>query len=291
MDRQEQEAIEFEWNNRKIIFCDVDGTLINSEYQISANTAKTLKNLINNDRSFHFALISGRCCAHELIFYKELGLKPTGLLIGSNGAQIYNLSSHKMIKEWLIDEDVSQAIYNKLMELENKCHHLQFVVDYNFPPLGYAYHVDENFWNKYNVGNSVKLRSEFSNKNVLLFTVLNLQECLEEFTNFLSQFHLCVIPGNNLTGISAYGVTKRNAIEYCLAVYHTQPKHVCVIGDSKNDVNMFEIPEVFSVTYQDAKPDLKKIAKDVVNQPVSEFIAQGVKDFVHYLEVIDHKTN
>ena len=157
MDRQEKEAIEFEWNNRKIIFCDVDGTLINSEYQISANTAKTLKDLINNDRSFHFALISGRCCAHELIFYKELGLKPTGLLIGSNGAQIYNLSSHKMIKEWLIDEDVSQAIYNKLMELENKCHHLQFLVDYNFPPLGYAKPVASPSLIKINTGLAVAL--------------------------------------------------------------------------------------------------------------------------------------
>lgn len=291
MDQQEQEAIEFEWNNRKIIFCDIDGTLINDNYQISSKTVLALQELINKDRSYHFALISGRCCAHELVFYKELGLKPTGLLIGSNGSQIYNLSSHKMIKEWLIDEDVAQAIYNKLMELENRCHHIQFRVDYNVPPLGYNYHLDEQFWLKYNVGNSVKLRSEFSSKNVLLYTVLNLKECLTEFTDFLAQFHLCCIPGENLTGISAYGVTKRNAIEYALAVYHTQPKHVCVIGDSKNDVNMFEIPEVYSITYQDAKPYLKEIAKDVVNLPVSEFIAQGLKDFVHHLDVIDHEKN
>ena len=291
MDKQEQEAIEFEWNNRKIIFCDVDGTLINENYQISPIAAKALKDLINNDRSFHFSLISGRCCAHELIFYKELGLKPTGLLIGSNGSQIYNLSSHKMIKEWLIDEDVAQAIYNKLMELEKKCHHIQFLVNYNVPPLGYNYNIDAKFWEKYNVGNSVKLRPEFSSKNVLLYTVLNLQECLEEFTSFLSQFHLCVIPGNNLTGISAYGVTKRNAIEYTLMAYHTQPKHVCVIGDSKNDVNMFEIPEVYSITYKDAKPYLKKIAKDVVDLPVSEFIAKGLDDFKHHLEIVDHQKN
>ncbi|MBO6104004.1 HAD hydrolase family protein [bacterium] len=82
-----------------MIFCDIDGTLINENYQISPLTVKALQDLINQDRSFHFALISGRSCAHELIFYKELGLKPTGLLVGSNGAQIYNLSSHKMIKE------------------------------------------------------------------------------------------------------------------------------------------------------------------------------------------------
>ncbi|MBP5783099.1 HAD hydrolase family protein [bacterium] len=83
----------------KMIFCDIDGTLIDDKNVISPIAIKGLQNLINNHDDFHFALISGRAVAHEKYFYSQLGLKPTGFLIGNNGSQIYRLKDEKVIAQ------------------------------------------------------------------------------------------------------------------------------------------------------------------------------------------------
>ena len=51
---------------------------------------------------------------------------------------------------------------------------------------------------------------------------------------------------------------------------------------------MFEIPGVYSVTYKDARPCLMPLASDIINEPVSQFIAQGIDDFVNHLKEIEH---
>ena len=266
----------------KMIFCDIDGTLIDDKNVISPIAIQGLQNLINNHPDFHFALISGRAVAHEKYFYSQLGLKPTGYLSGNNGSQIYRLKDNKVIAQWHIPANVAQAIYNEVKVLDKLSGKICMLVSYSDEPLAYVYRPDDT-WPIYNVNNILKCRKEFSPNNVLLMTIFHLEEQLPAMLEFLHHFNLTLVPGPNLTAITNGGVTKRHAIEYVLNSLKVPQNNVAVFGDSKNDISMFEMPGVYSVTYETARDYLKKIACDVVNEPVSAFIATGLNDFVRYL--------
>lgn len=274
---------------QKVIFCDIDGTLLNDEKLIDEKAKIKIQELINNNTDYHFALASGRSLYEELMIYKGLKLKNTGLLIGSNGSQVYSLKSHKIIFECCINKDAVLAIHHKLEELMKINKKLSFLVSYN-DSSAFINNIPNDEWVSYCI-QELKLRESFDPNNVLLFTILNLGDNLVQMQDFLASLDLTVIPGSNLTAITAKGVSKASAIEHVIKKYDLKNENIAVFGDSKNDVTMFQIPEVYSVTYTGAKTYLKRIAKEVIDLPKSEFIYQALIDFQDYIDQKNKKNN
>ena len=279
--------------NKNLIFCDIDQTLVDSNEHISPLTVKKLQWLINElhlNNEFMFCLISGRNNVNEKFIYDQLGIKENSYLVGSNGSQIYSLKDHQLIKQYGLQADVAKKIFAKLMELRANNPKIIVWVSYGHQPYYYFVPYDEQAWQKHNASHQLQLRDSFSPDDILTISPRQLsQQDYEEFINFLKQFpHINVVGAKEIMAVSYEGVNKRSAIEYILNLEHIPPSHVCVIGDSENDVSMFEIPGVYSVTYKDAKPCLMPVAHDIVNEPVSQFIAQGIDDFIKYLKEIEH---
>ena len=275
--------------NKNLIFCDVDQTLVDSNEHISSLTIKKLQWLINEphpDNEFMFCLISGRNNVNEKFIYDQLGIKENSYLVGSNGTQIYSLKTHQLIKQYGLDEIVAQKIFDKLMELRQRNSQIIVWVSYGHQPFYYFVPYDEQAWQKHNASHQLQLRNKFTNKDVLTISPRQLsQQDYEEFILFLKQFkNIHVVGAKEIMAVSHKGIDKRSAIEYILGLEHIPTNHVCVIGDSENDVSMFEIPGVYSITYADAKPCLMPLASDIVNAPVSAFIADGIDDFINHLK-------
>ena len=275
-------------SEQKVIFCDIDGTLIDDERLIHSKTLLKIQDIINNHHDYHFALASGRNLAEELFLYKKMQLKSSGLLIGCNGAQIYALKSHKIIYEKTINQILVQKIYEETIKLNQKYQHIALMVIYSDNST-YLYNFNEKeWWENYNFTEPRK-RSEFSNEKVLIINLFALLEAEKEMVAFLDKLEVNVIPGHNLTAITAKNVSKEDAIKFCVKYYNLELKNIAVIGNSKNDKGMFMLPEVFSITYTEAKPYLKEIASLVIDQPKSEFIAQGLIEFEKHIN--DSKKN
>ena len=269
-------------SEQKVIFCDIDGTLIDDERLIHSKTLLKIQDIINNHHDYHFALASGRNLAEELFLYKKMQLKSSGLLIGCNGAQIYALKSHKIIYEKTINPILVQKIYEETIKLNQKYQHIALMVIYSDNST-YLYNFNEKeWWENYNFTEPRK-RSEFSNEKVLIINLFALLEAEKEMVAFLDKLEVNVIPGHNLTAITAKNVSKEDAIKFCVKYYNLELKNIAVIGNSKNDKGMFMLPEVFSITYTEAKPYLKEIASLVIDQPKSEFIAQGLIEFEKHI--------
>ena len=269
-------------NQTKVIFCDIDGTLLTDEGVLLPSTIKKIQQTCADDPNFIFNLISGRPWRNELLVFDQLKIAPKGYLVSSNGALIYSLATKQIIKCWEIDEAVSQLIYDKIMELTKTNVNLAFNVNYSDEPGQYAYQIKHI--KKYTANSQIACKEQFANKHVLVFMVFALGEQLATFTSWLKQFNLNVLPGPNLTFINASNASKRDAIEYLLAKDHLSVKQVAVFGNSKNDLCMFQIPNIYSVTYKTAKPYLIKVAKDVVDDVASAFVSQGIDDFLSYLD-------
>lgn len=268
-----------------MVFCDIDGTLITNEGVLATQTVKKIQTTCDSDPNFVFNLISGRPWRNELLVFQRLGIKEKGYLISSNGALIYSLATKQIIKCWEIDEVISELIYQQIMQLSKVNANLAFNVNYSDEPGQYAYQIKH--LNTYTANNQIACKSKFSNHHVLVFMVFGLGEQLTEFTNWLKQFNLSVLPGPNLTFINAYHVNKASAIEYLVAQEHLKTQQIAVFGNSRNDLSMFQIPNIYSVTYKTAKPYLIKIAKDVIDDAPSAFVSQGITDFLNYLNSLE----
>lgn len=273
-----------EWINPKLILSDIDGTFIYDDTTISKKTINTLNNLINHDPSYHFGLITGRACYHALYLYDQLGLHNTGFLIGNNGTQILNALTKEVIEEHTLDPVVTAKIYEKLMEITKRNSKMQIFVNYNQQPLVYIYNIPETFWRAYNFGNVLQQHAAFDPNGILLFTMFHADEDVKTIEEFLTQFNVSHLSEDGAIAIWCAGVSKQTAILSLLKKYHINNHNVCVFGDAINDKSMFEIPGVYSVTYTKAKDYLQKIASKVINEPKSDFIAQGINCFVDYLK-------
>ena len=279
--------------HKNIIFCDVDQTLVDSNEKISPLTIKKLQWLINElhpDNEFMFCLISGRNNVNEKFIYDQIGIKENSYLVGSNGTQIYSLKNHELIKQYGLEAKVANKIFKKLMQLRAHNPNIIIWVSYGHQPFYYFIPYDEAAWRKHNASGKLELKDYFDPNDVLTISPRQLsQSDYDEFIEFLTQFkNIHVVGAKEIMAVSHEGINKRSAIEYILDLEQIPTDHVCVIGDSENDVSMFEIPGVYSITYATARPCLMPIACDIVNAPVSEFIAQGLDDFVNHLKKIEH---
>lgn len=265
----------------KAVFCDIDGTLLTNDGILLDGTAQKIRQTCDHDEKFIFNLISGRPWRNEYLIFEKLKIAPKGYLISSNGALIYSLSKSKIIKCWEINEVISQLIYDKVMELAKENPNLTFNVNYSDNPGQYAYKIKH--LQTYTAHGEIDCKKYFSNQHVLVFMVFGLADQLPTFANWLKQFNLNVLPGPNLTFINANGASKKDAVEYVLEHDQLNVSQCAVFGNSKNDLSMFQIPNIYSVTYKTAKPYLIKIARDVVDDEPSAFVCQGIDDFLNYL--------
>jgi HAD superfamily hydrolase (TIGR01484 family) len=72
--------------NRKLIFTDLDGTLLDSDKKITKETERIIKALIA--QGHHFCFVTGRSLNDTLPFYHQLGLNT--ICICNNGAAIHH---------------------------------------------------------------------------------------------------------------------------------------------------------------------------------------------------------
>jgi HAD superfamily hydrolase (TIGR01484 family) len=76
--------------NKKLIFTDLDGTLLNTDKKISEQSEQIIKAFIA--QGHHFCFVTGRSLEDALPYYRQLEL--TTICICNNGASIHHPSDH-----------------------------------------------------------------------------------------------------------------------------------------------------------------------------------------------------
>lgn len=102
---------------KKLLVLDIDGTLTNSQKEVSK---RTLKYIINIQKSGHtVVLASGRPTPGlkkmaELLRLKEFG----GYLLSYNGAKVINAKTDEIIYQKTLDKNMAAELYSYAMEKE-----------------------------------------------------------------------------------------------------------------------------------------------------------------------------
>lgn len=224
----------------EVIFCDLDGTLLNVDGQPDLRTVKKIKAFINNGGIFIIA--TGRL-DHDIIYIeKKLGIR-SYFRISQNGAIIKNQYNDIVLKRSL-DTTVAKKIVNLLKKKKLRVEISDVNHRYLPSPRGVKNNgefidkciIDPYFNRK--IGESIHPTS------LLTFGTENKFLKLTEYvnTNYGEKIETIKTSANTLEFLSK-DTSKGAAIKKILKNLSPKPESICAIGDSENDLSMFEVAD------------------------------------------------
>ncbi|MBF8983229.1 Cof-type HAD-IIB family hydrolase [Lutibacter sp. B2] len=218
----------------KAVISDLDGTLLNSNHQVSSYTKEVINKVI--EKGIKFFIATGRHHMDVTCIREELGLDTT--FITSNGSRVHN-GERKEIFACDLDEKTVKDILN--MEYDCEVHVNMYQGDQWFA-------AKENEWVRqfhnetgfcYDIRDLKKLKSYTASKVFFLCEnnekLLQVKEQIEE--KFGEKLNVTFSLPQCLE-IMASGVSKGTALEKVLKQYDIHPKEVVAFGDGLNDLEM-----------------------------------------------------
>ncbi|HHY74861.1 MAG TPA: HAD family phosphatase [Bacillus bacterium] len=257
----------------KMIFSDLDGTLLSNDNKVRDDDSKAIKIALQN--GIDVCLASGR---------KDIDIQAVADIIGSkfhrisqNGAFVFSRDNQelhrtsfdpiivKKLYERISNEEVITILSTIDKEYVEKKDELIFKIEKRlFSPI------EEEKELKSEIGKSIHVSKiiNIGTEKTLHQLQKELKETYpEELDTFLSETHILdVMPKN---------ISKGNAIQILLKHTGLKPNQIACIGDSYNDIPMFHLTK-HSFAMSSAHPDVKKEASFIVDT-VAEAIEQIMK--------------
>lgn len=266
----------------KIIFLDLDGTLLNSQKKVSLKNRKAIEAVIAAGHKVVIA--TGRTLVSSLETVEALGLKKSGCyLIACNGAVLYDLSDDRVLQESTISHELVCKVF---AEANKKGLHVQ-----TYSPT----HVlvekcnDDDGVRKYRqlsgmpfkVLNSINAYQEPVHKILLLdyddnSEIRKFRDHVKElFKGELDSF----FSAKPYIEIVRFGVSKATAVKNLCALLEIQLKNSFAVGDAANDLGMIQAAGT-GIAMQNATDEVKKVA-DYVTENDNDH--DGVAEFIEKL--------
>jgi Cof subfamily protein (haloacid dehalogenase superfamily) len=224
-------------SDRWLIGLDIDGTLVHDDGYLSPEVAREVQRV--RDLGHEVIIATGRAAANAVPVVRDLGIEQ-GFVVSSNGAVTVELDNDhprgfKMSD--IVTFDPAE-ILTQLIEHLPEAHFAVEDVDgsYRFhrPFPSYALG-DQNFETPL---------VELMHHPVSRVVVLSPQHDVDEFLGLISKIGLAsvsyAIGYTAWLDISPKGVTKASALENQRARLGISSEQVLVMGDGRNDIEMFE---------------------------------------------------
>lgn len=268
--------------NYKIVFSDIDGTLLNKERELSPATIEAIKKLENK---VPFVLISARMPAAMRHLQKELGITDLPIIC-YNGGLI--LVDNEVRSSTVIESDILEGLHR--YNSKNNCHLSLYHMDEWYVPQ-----MDK--WAQREINNTkitpqVKSNAETidkwksENKGAHKIMAMGEEGHIDQIRNFLAesfpgQLHLYRSKDTYLE-IAPSSISKFTAIEFLLKDhFKLSTEEAVAIGDNYNDVEMLKNIG-YGVAVGNARPEALEAANVVAGNSIEDGVAKIlVKIFPH----------
>lgn len=267
--------------NIKIAFVDIDGTISNSNKQITKETNQAIENATKN--GLIVVLCSGRSNDYVYKYSKLANASPT--IISCNGALIFDYKQNKNILQNKINFEQVKLLWNYCNE--NSIHCLL-----NGKNKRYC-----NSINYFDENNTILIRhiDNLKNENIYQFVagcdffepIYNLDCFISQNTNLkivnASNGYINRIKNENhyFLDITNDNVNKGIAIKKLLVHLNLKKENSIGFGDHINDFDLFK--EVgFKIAMDNAMNDLKKQADFITLSNDDNGVAYFLNNFIDY---------
>ncbi|WP_036452667.1 Cof-type HAD-IIB family hydrolase [Mycoplasma buteonis] len=258
---------------------DLDGTLLNSEKQISLRNLLEIKSLQSYDKKMIIA--TGRPYFTALPVLKDLKLDFP--LINSNGSMIYDIQSKSVIYQKQIDKVDALNIFNLLKDLkvdfvmytpqglfENKAGNSTFLKKRNYKKNLGEYYLGNDILEGINtlpVNKFLILTDNLKLKNLQI-----LKKKIKELKNVYS-----VWSQDNMLDLMPKNASKKEALEWLSKTYDFDLGKTISFGDADSDQGMFEITGM-SAAMSNGTESVKKSALLVVGDNNHNWFSDFIED-------------
>lgn len=268
------------------IFIDIDGTLRNSEHEITQRTIKAIKNVVKE--GILVVICSGRPRTYTENISRQCGA--SHYIITSNGGNIYDYEKQEILYTDTMNKKACLELY-KIAEKANA----RFIMNVGANRVVTKLkHFDgseeelkgdiETFLKENNVIQCVIADTNFDK-------IKNLKKEIEKIKGVeIKNQHKSLLDSNApKTGSFYYDIAnldscKGNAIQKFCELKQINTKDVIAIGDDVNDISMFKIVG-YSVVMENAIKEVKKYADEITTSNDEEGVAYFLEKLLDKREI------
>lgn len=266
----------------KIVFIDIDGTLVNDEKVVPVENIEAIKKI--KEKGIEVVLASGRPFHSIEVYSNKVGAVP--YIIGSNGGVVANFVENKKIFSTNMEKEVAIEIL-KLIKENNI--YFTITISGNMIVENEKYGMTkENRSELIVLKNSAEDYLQTTSKPIIKFSIIDdkkeklekiKKEILERFnidTTEVDEFMILKKYRNSennyklpyVMDIMPQGISKAKAIEELCKYLKINLSQTVVFGDASNDIEMFNVAG-YKVAMGNATDKIKSLA-DVVTKTNNE---------------------
>lgn len=267
--------------NYQLIVSDFDGTLANYKNEVPQYVVEEINSYVKCGGIF--AVCTGRILPSILPRVREMGLN--GLVIASQGCQIAEIATGKLIKNSVFSQEQAFKICSYLEGLDVNIQLYSDKVFYSTLP------VDEPHLNLYESIIGIKAQhldiplSRFVRvvepqfcKAAILVHQDERQALYEKIKAYLGDEFDVTCSAKVLIEISPLGVTKGGALKFLADNFNVPMEKTIAVGDNLNDISMVEIAGL-GCAVGNGEEELKAIADYVAPTCDEGAVADIIKKF------------
>ncbi|MFV8224672.1 HAD family hydrolase [Christiangramia aquimixticola] len=267
----------------KIVFSDIDGTLLNEDRDVSPLTIETIQKL--ESRQIPFILISSRMPAAMRHLQKKMNIEHHPI-ISYNGGLI--IVDNKVVSSTEIPINILEDLH-----IYNKTHDVHLSL----------YHKDEwyvprdDFWTQREINNTkvqpahesnIAVIEKWKNENKGAHKIMAMGEeekidGIRDFliTNYKDQLHLYRSKPSYLE-IAPKSISKLTAVELLLKDHFRIPlSQSMAFGDNYNDIEMIKGVGM-GIAVANAKPEVLEIAHMVTSSGKEDGVAKSLAEIMNF---------
>lgn len=269
----------------KLIVLDMDGTLLNSNKEVSIENKKALKKA--QDSGIQVAIATGRIFTSARFYARLLGI--TAPIIACNGALVRDQNSNEVIDINPIDkEDALKVI--EVFKKYNVYFHIYDEEKIYVEKLGFsssiysAWNEDQSDENKIPIEKLEDTIGYFKSNNINILKLMAVDDDntkMDTIRKELEGINSITIDKswhNNLEVMSK-GVSKGKGIEMLTKIYKVEPEEIIAFGDNFNDLSMKHYVGTF-VAMGNGEEYVKKQADYVTTSNDDNGVAKGIEKLV-----------
>ncbi len=237
--------------NTRILFTDLDDTLLNSEKTISEKTRNKILEMLSKGN--HFVLASGRAVNSILDVLETLDIQKTDsagkiYMAAYNGAVLYDCTDNSVIEQYDVPLSTAQAIFDMAMK---KGIHIQTYTDTHI--VSCAEDRELAFYKKaikmpYRVGTDLAkelTRAPFKLLAIDIDDRSRLEELRREVeASAFAEDITCAFSSARYLEFYNKRAGKGNALQNLCSAAHVHIKNSVAAGDEENDITMIEAAAV-----------------------------------------------
>jgi len=269
----------------KLLALDLDGTVLNSQHQISQPLIKAIKNISND---IVVMIVTGRHHTAAKPYYDQLNLNSPSICC--NGTYIYDYKTATVIKENAIPKHHARKFLSLCDQYSMK--KIMYVTDSMlYDQQNPMAHMERlRLWAQAFPEHdrpSILRINDFDtpmneNKYVWKFVVEGEDDNVDEFSKH--PFIQAEFNGEqsfiNRFDFARKGNTKGNRLKEYITALGIEPEQVVAIGDNHNDISMIEIAGL-GVTLDHAETAVKDAADFIINSNNDD--QYGLANFINSL--------